>query len=137
MSVHPSTGEVEYCTAGHPPPIVAARSGAARYLKLSGASPLGGGHRFPTRTFRLDDGEVVMLYSDGLVERPGRAPEESTVEILRVVGACASSSARSLKTEPGVAQRVCQQSLELLTRATGWAYDVTLLVAERRIGASS
>ncbi|HEY0719572.1 MAG TPA: SpoIIE family protein phosphatase, partial [Streptosporangiaceae bacterium] len=39
----PANGEFCYATCGHPPPIVAARSGTARHLSGTGARPLGVG----------------------------------------------------------------------------------------------
>jgi hypothetical protein len=40
------TGTFEYCTAGHPPPLLIG-AGAARYLEPTGAGPLGSGMAFP------------------------------------------------------------------------------------------
>jgi hypothetical protein len=41
---------------------------------------------------RLDLGDVVLLYSDGIIERPGRELAASTVELARVAGPSTPSS---------------------------------------------
>jgi len=66
-------GEISYCRAGHPPPLVAGPSGA-RWLDASGGPVLGvqpESERVNTVVpFGLDD--VLVMYTDGLVERRGR-----------------------------------------------------------------
>ena len=74
-----------------------------------------------------------MLYTDGIIERPGRAPHQATVELSRVG---ADSAAGRIRPEDrgqpvsATPQRVCRQTLELLTRATGHRDDITLLAAQ-------
>ncbi|HEX7306840.1 PP2C family protein-serine/threonine phosphatase, partial [Lentzea sp.] len=78
----PSTGTFEYCTAGHPPPLVVRADGQTHYLPVTGTGPLGvGSGRGPgiVRTGRLERGDLVLLYSDGILERPGRELAGSTV----------------------------------------------------------
>ncbi|MGO9926291.1 MAG: PP2C family protein-serine/threonine phosphatase, partial [Mycobacterium sp.] len=75
-----ATGEFQYCTAGHPPPLLLSADGKSRYAEPSGAGPLGSGTGFPVRTEVLDVGDSVLLYSDGLIERPGRPLQASTAE---------------------------------------------------------
>jgi serine phosphatase RsbU (regulator of sigma subunit) len=70
--------------AGHPPPLVVPAAGGARDLPPTGAGPLGTGAGFPTATAGLDVGDAVLLHTDGILERPGRTPAESTVELARV-----------------------------------------------------
>ena len=43
---------------------------SARYLEPSGRRPLGNHTGFPVRTELLEVGDAVLLYSDGLIERP-------------------------------------------------------------------
>jgi serine phosphatase RsbU (regulator of sigma subunit) len=75
-----ATGEFQYCTAGHPPPLLLSADANSRYAEPSGAGPLGSGTGFPVRTEVLDVGDSVLLYSDGLIERPGRPLSASTAE---------------------------------------------------------
>jgi serine phosphatase RsbU (regulator of sigma subunit)/anti-sigma regulatory factor (Ser/Thr protein kinase)/anti-anti-sigma regulatory factor len=125
----PASGELAYCTAGHPPPLLAGPDGW-RYLAATGAGPLGSGTGFATATAQVTAGEVVLLYSDGLVERPGRTPAESTVELGETVERAVTDRGFAGATAHP-ADRVCEQTLELLTRSSGYADDITVLAATR------
>jgi len=123
----PRTGELEYCTAGHPPPLVVRPDGRSRYLRHSGAAPLATTGEMVVARDRVECGDLVILYTDGLLARPGRSPATSTVE-LGQVAADAAYAARDRDTGP--ADRVCRQALEGMTSRTGYADDIALLVAE-------
>ncbi|OBJ03729.1 SpoIIE family protein phosphatase [Mycobacterium sp. 1465703.0] len=127
------TGEFRYCTAGHPPPLLVTADASARYLEPSGAGPLGSGTGFPVRAEFLDVGDLILLYTDGLIERPGRPLVASTAEFAEMAanivggqrGFVIESSLRPI-------DRICSETLELLLRSTGYSDDVTLLAAQRR-----
>jgi serine phosphatase RsbU (regulator of sigma subunit)/anti-sigma regulatory factor (Ser/Thr protein kinase)/anti-anti-sigma regulatory factor len=126
----PSDGSLAYCTAGHPVPLVVSADGDTRYLAGTGGTPLGTGGSFPVGTDRLGVGDLLLLYSDGILERPGRTIPDGTVELAQV--AADSAAGRALhdpKATP--AERVCTQTVELLVRATGHTDDITLLAAQR------
>lgn len=121
------TGEYDYCTAGHPPPLVL--SGAeSSFLPTTGAGPLGGGGEFRPMHGRLAVEELILLYSDGLIERPERTPPQATVELGQ---AASAASARPSSADDLLVDRVCQESLEQLVRSTGYSDDITLLAARR------
>lgn len=122
---------VEYCTAGHPPPLVVAPDGDARYLATTGAGPLGTGRGFATSTATLAVGDVVVLHSDGLVERPGRTPAQNTVELLEVCRDVVLDRGVPDEGTPRPAERLCQQAVEHLVRRTGHADDITIVAAQR------
>jgi len=131
----PATGTLRYTTCGHPPPLVLGVDGTARYLAGTGTGPLGTGSTPVLASSVLAPGELVLLYSDGLVERPNRTIAEGMAE-LAVVAADAAAN-RSLThlpdeqgADPATAERVCQLSVELLTR-TGHTDDITALAAQR------
>ena len=65
-----ASAEFEYCTAGHPPLVITA-DGPAQYLRPTGAA----------RLTALAVRDVALLYSDGIIERPGRDLPASTVEV--------------------------------------------------------
>jgi anti-sigma regulatory factor (Ser/Thr protein kinase)/anti-anti-sigma regulatory factor len=126
----PLTGAVTYCTAGHPPPLVVSADGATRFLPSTGGAPLGTGGSFPLGVAQLDVGDVLLLYSDGILERPGRTHTSSRAELAKV--AADSALGRALHdTEVTPAERVCGQAVEMLVRATGHSDDITLLAVQR------
>ncbi|MFF5296436.1 SpoIIE family protein phosphatase [Paractinoplanes globisporus] len=126
----PVSGDLTYCTAGHPPPLVVAPSGETRFLSRTGGSPLATGGSFPIGTARLAPGELLLLYTDGILERPGRDHPAGSAELARVAANCAAG--RALREPRSTAsERVCSQSVELLVRATGHHDDITLLAAQR------
>jgi anti-sigma regulatory factor (Ser/Thr protein kinase)/anti-anti-sigma regulatory factor len=129
----PADGALRYTTCGHPPPLVISTDGTARYLEGTGTGPLGTGSPPVLAAGRLAPGELILLYSDGLVERPDRTIAEGMAE-LAAVAADASRTPESgsldLSTDPATAERVCQLTVERLTR-TGHADDITTLAAQR------
>lgn len=128
-----ATGEFRYCTAGHPPPLLVTADATARYLEPSGAGPLGSGTGFPVRNEFLEIGDSILLYTDGLIERPGRPLGASTAEFAELAANIAGGH-RGFVIESSVRaiDRICSETLELLLRSTGYSDDVTLLAAQRR-----
>lgn len=127
------TGEFRYCTVGHPPPLLVTSEATSRYLEPSGAGPLGSGTGFPVRTEFLDVGDSILLYTDGLIERPGRPLGASTAEFAELAANIAGGQ-RGFVIESSMRaiDRICSETLELLLRSTGYSDDVTLLAAQRR-----
>ena len=132
LELDADTGQLEYCTAGHPPPLVVTGAGDAQYLEPTGAGPLATGKGFATRRASLADGDLVVMYTDGLVDRPGRTPAESTVQLREVVRESARNAHLRAGTSSRPVARVCETGLELLTRETAYDDDITLLAAQRR-----
>jgi anti-sigma regulatory factor (Ser/Thr protein kinase)/anti-anti-sigma regulatory factor len=130
----PVTGTLRYTTCGHPPPLVIGLDGEARYLEGTGTGPLGTGSPPVLASGALAPGELILLYSDGLVERPDRTIAEGMAK-LAVVAADAAAG-RSLArapderdADPAVAERVCRLAVEMLTRS-GHTDDITALAAQ-------
>ncbi len=68
-------GTLRYACAGHPPPLLLRTDGTASFL-AGGRSPLLGvapGERRAEGTTRLGAGDTLVLYTDGLIERPGHS----------------------------------------------------------------
>jgi len=134
MVLDPATGTLRYTTCGHPPPLVIGLDGKARYLEGTGTGPLGTGSPPVLASSALTPGELVLLYSDGLVERPDRTITEGMDELAVVAAdAAANSSLAHLSKEQdrdlSVAERVCQLTVEQLTR-TGPTDDIAVLAAQ-------
>ena len=66
----PGTGELEYASAGHPPILVVSPAGAVRQLDGGVSPPFGGPplRRCQARV-TIERAAVLVLYSDGLIER--------------------------------------------------------------------
>ena len=126
----PAGGALSYTTCGHPPPLVIAADGAARYLESTGTGPLGTGSPAVLADSALAPAELVLLYSDGLVERPDRPLADGLAELAVVAADAVANRTLAPVASPAAAERVCQLTVELLTR-TGHADDVTALAAQR------
>jgi anti-sigma regulatory factor (Ser/Thr protein kinase)/anti-anti-sigma regulatory factor len=118
----PATGDLTYCTAGHPPPLIASAAGKARYVEPSGGTPLGAPGGYEVCTEHLDVDDVLVLYTDGIIERPQCTPDQATAELLRAAAAGSGASQQP-------AERVTEQVLQLVK---GHSDDITVLAAHRR-----
>lgn len=127
----PVTGAFRYSTCGHPPPLAVTLDGTHRFLPATGGGPLGTGAAPSLATGELRDDEVLVLYSDGLVERVGRTLDEGLAGLARVAADAAANRVMPVAAPESAAARVCEQSVELLTRA-GHDDDVTALAVQRR-----
>ena len=67
----PSSGELRYASAGHPPALVLEPDGSTRFLEGGRSVPLGLPFDLPRpqANERLSPGAVLVVYTDGLVER--------------------------------------------------------------------
>ncbi|MFJ5708650.1 SpoIIE family protein phosphatase [Streptomyces sp. NPDC093105] len=77
----PGTGVVQVVRAGHVDPLVREADGTCRRVPVEGGLPLGlsaefGRLDYPVTTLELDPGQTLMLYTDGLVEKPGADLDE-------------------------------------------------------------
>ena len=82
--VDPDEGRLRLATAGHPPVLVIGPAGEAYFAEGPAGSPLGV-VPFPSyeeSTIPLVPGSTVLLYTDGLVERPDASLDEG-LEWLR------------------------------------------------------
>lgn len=120
----PATGALAYCTAGHPAPLVVGSDGRTRFLEPTGGAPLATHGDFPVRHEQLAEGELLLLYTDGILERPGVPPSRSTLDLARVAGDAVRHGATIRAPD-----RVCEEVLELLIRLSGYRDDITLLAA--------
>ena len=85
-SLELATGVVRYASAGHPPPLVRRANGRVEML-VSEAPPLGvygDGERYEERTVTLAAGDVLVLYTDGLIESDHDIVAGETALLARV-----------------------------------------------------
>jgi sigma-B regulation protein RsbU (phosphoserine phosphatase) len=95
-----ATRTLRYVNAGHTPPIVLRTNGSIDTLETGGA-PVG---MFPAssyeeRAVQLDPGDVVITYTDGVIEAANKSGEEWGVQ--RLLKATAASWDQGLKISSG------------------------------------
>jgi serine phosphatase RsbU (regulator of sigma subunit)/anti-sigma regulatory factor (Ser/Thr protein kinase) len=120
MHLDPALGTLTYASAGHPPAVLRHADGTVEQLGGALAAPLGflSARRGPEATARLEPGSVVVLYTDGLVERRGRSIDDG---IDRLAGALANGD--------GATDHAADRLLAALGAGDGLDDDVALLVA--------
>jgi serine phosphatase RsbU (regulator of sigma subunit) len=81
----PASRMLTWAQAGHPPPVLI-RGLWARPLPQPDGILLGAGRRgYAAATVQLEPGDLLLLYSDGLVERRDRAIDEGLDILLQAV----------------------------------------------------
>lgn len=86
------TGTCELASAGHLPPLLAEPGAPGRYLDLSPAPPLGvGSGSVQSSVIEVPDGSLLVLYTDGLVERRGGDIDEGLARLRDLFGADATA----------------------------------------------
>jgi len=95
LSVDPHEGRLEAIGAGHPAPLVIDAGGRASYLDLPNAVPLGAVRhpRYRAVEAALEPGSTLLLYTDGVIERPG---ETLDAGLARLLGAASGPDPLSL-----------------------------------------
>jgi sigma-B regulation protein RsbU (phosphoserine phosphatase) len=80
-----ATGRVGYACAGHPPPLVIHPNGAVETLGSGRSLPLAvdrSGTPRPEATITLSPGSRLLLFTDGLIERPGRTIDDALAGLV-------------------------------------------------------
>ncbi|WP_328971894.1 SpoIIE family protein phosphatase [Streptomyces sp. NBC_00239] len=123
----PARGAAQAVRAGHPQPLLRRPGGRTEVLDLPGGVVLGvdADAVYPVADLRLDQGAVLAMYTDGLVEIPG-SDIDLGVERLR------SALATAGRAPLGVmADRLIDEALQADHRPD----DIALLLAARGPGA--
>lgn len=90
--VDPSTRTLHYASAGHPPALLAAPDGSSLYLEDGRNPPLGiRGAKSEEAVVELEPGTVLMLYTDGLVERRDQSIDDGLTRLQEAVDPRAES----------------------------------------------
>jgi serine phosphatase RsbU (regulator of sigma subunit)/anti-sigma regulatory factor (Ser/Thr protein kinase) len=96
------SGNCEVASAGHLPPLLVGPDTRREFLDVEPAPPLGiGSGPIQTKTFKIKDGSLLVLYTDGLVETRTSDIDEGLTRLREIFG-------------PGAAER----PLEELCKAT-------------------
>ncbi|HTS99730.1 MAG TPA: SpoIIE family protein phosphatase [Streptosporangiaceae bacterium] len=81
------SGSCEIASAGHLPPLLVSPDGRSEFLDLSPSPPLGiGSGPVHTRTFKIRNGSLLVLYTDGLVERRTADIDEGLTRLRETFG---------------------------------------------------
>lgn len=64
------SGQLRYCSAGHPPPVIKRAGGASASYLANGDIPLGvmEEHSYSDQTAKMKAGDIFIAYTDGLTE---------------------------------------------------------------------
>lgn len=89
---HPETGILAYSCAGHPPPLLINSDGESHFLDEGRSPPLG----IPEiatdeAAVALEPGSILMLFTDGLIERRATGIDEGLAELAEAAAAAAGS----------------------------------------------
>ena len=111
---------VRMVSAGHPPPVMVAPGKEPILVPLSPAPPLGAVANLEAQSFSefMEPGEVLLLYTDGLIERRGELLTEG-LERLRVA------------VRPQDPEAVCRHVMDALIGNLVPQDDVALLALRR------
>jgi serine phosphatase RsbU (regulator of sigma subunit) len=115
----PERGTIAWANGGHPPPLLRGADGICRYLE--GGDGLMGVEDNPYDTHEAPTGghDMVVLYTDGLIERRG---ESLDVGLARLADAASAG--------PADARAMCDHIVEELLEPPEQRYDdVTAVVA--------
>ena len=122
----PATGELAYCSAGHNPPVLVRSNGAVEYL--DGGGPVLG--ILPVASYaeyraKLEPGDVLAIYSDGVTEATNAKEEEFGDErFAELLKATRGNSAAEIVD-------AVNQALTAFAAGSPAADDITLVVARR------
>ena len=85
--VDPVAEELRWVNAGHPPPLLLSDGDVPQFLKGGSSVPLGvlPFPEFEEASARIEQGATVVLYTDGLVERPGEHIDDGLERLADVV----------------------------------------------------
>lgn len=120
--IEPDLGAMKISTAGHPPPILAAPNEPARILTIDPDVPLGVRPGMPRRVVDvpLAVGELMLLYTDGLVERRTECLSDGLAKLCGIVaaGRAEAACARVMSAMIGTDQAQDDVAILAITRVT-------------------
>src|SRR5437764_8846805 len=87
VATSPASDRIHVASAGHPPPVIALPGEEGHVLDVDPGPPLGAAADlgFSAATVPLPPGAMLVLYTDGLIERRGEPITEGLDRLCRVV----------------------------------------------------
>jgi sigma-B regulation protein RsbU (phosphoserine phosphatase) len=123
--IDPRSNEISYCNAGHNPPLLVRASG--EIVQLDGGGPVLGilpRMAYQGQRCRMDPGDMLLLYSDGVTEAANPAGEEFEGHFLELAREIRGSSAAE------IVQRVHEAVRDWIAGQPP-ADDITVVCARR------
>jgi sigma-B regulation protein RsbU (phosphoserine phosphatase) len=86
---------LRFVNAGHNPPILLRRNGSIEWLEAGGA-PVGmfADSTYEQRTIQLEHGDLLIAYTDGVIEATNQSGDEWGIQGLLRAASCAAQSSR-------------------------------------------
>jgi CheY-like chemotaxis protein len=120
VAIDHDRSEVRTVRAGHPPPLLLPAGGPARLVEGDNGVVLGAiGAGYAEETFAFEPGDRLVLYTDGLVERPGEPIDDALQRLVQAADGV-----------PGL-KPLRAHLVEALVGAAPPRDDIALLLAER------
>lgn len=126
----PATGDLRLASAGHVPPAVVRRRTAgdsgrpgplAHYAELEPGPPLGISGARPVRQINLREGDALVAFTNGLLERHDLSLAQGRSALLRTLSTMSATAPRSIS----------QHVVDTMIGDRGLEHDCALLVVGR------
>lgn len=122
-----TTGEISYSCAGHNPPILIRRDGTVAFVPVAPKLPLAGMEhmQYQSRQIRLNKGEALFLYTDGVTEATDQQENMyGNDRLLRTVKNLQTASVENIV-------RFVKTDIDAFVAGAPQFDDITLLVIRR------
>ena len=118
MVVDPGESQMQWVNAGHPAPLLVTAGGPPRFLEGGASVPLGvlPFASYEQTTAGMHPDSTVVLYTDGLIERPGEHLDDGMARLAERVGEAT-----------GDPESLCDHLLATLLPEDGVTDDVAIL----------
>lgn len=122
------TGAIDFTNAGHTPAYILQTNGQVKEVEQYANFVAGGIEDFPYRsnTTRLEPGEAIVLYTDGVTEAFNETQEEFGVDRLK------SSLTELCYADAATVISGVHDDLRDFIRETEQSDDITMLVIKRK-----
>ena len=119
MVVEPGESRVDWVNAGHPAPLLVNGNDSPYYLEGTTSVPLGvlPFPSYETVSSTMEPGSSLVLFTDGLIERPGELIDKGMAEL-----------AARVQEAPDDPEAVCDHLLRTLVPSGGATDDVAILM---------
>ncbi len=119
MVVEPGESRVDWVNAGHPAPLLVNGNASPYYLEGTTSVPLGvlPFPSYETVSSTMEPGSSLVLFTDGLIERPGELIDKGMAEL-----------AARVQEAPDDPEAVCDHLLRTLVPSGGATDDVAILM---------